>query len=363
MKTLIVHPTKGYYGGAETVVVQLSNYLVQQGVECRVILKDAPKEMIDNFINKGAVINTKDWYNFRGWVQTAIKWFGVAIVNVHNFPSTLATFPHKVPTIWYCNEPPELFTSWWRKPLEVFNRWWVQKSGMKVVVADDYNANRFERLYGIRPETVPYGVDYEFWSRGIRNRAGFTLQPEGALRLLQVGTISEYKNQRASVRLLDFLRNEKKVDAILTFVGRVADAVYYKHLLKDIEFRDLVPFVKFLGQISKEEVRELFYKHDILLHPVKGQGGWLVPFEACCTDIKVIVSRNFQAADFFGCWIEDIESVLGYIKGPEEDILMHQPSKKWVKENLTWEKFGEGMLSIFEEAVQKRKRLGRERDG
>jgi len=347
MNVLVVHPCRGFYGGAEEVVVQLCRYLLNGGHDVSLITKNPP----EGWGIYSYALHARSWWEFRQMVQYHLPWADA--ICCFNFPATLATFPTEKPIVWYCNEPPELFTNWWRKPVEAFNRWWVKKSRMKVVVADEFNKERFRGIYGVTPKVVPYGVDYEFWSGGKIGREAFTLFPKESLRLLQVGTISEYKNQRASIKLLDWLRNEKGVNATLTLVGGIGDKVYGEHLVEDIVYRGLVPYVQGLGQRTQEEVRLYYNTHDILLHTVKGQGGWLVPFEACCTGIKVIVSKQFSAADFFGCWMEDVESVLEYTKEGRDNVSMYQPSREWVKENLGWEKFGGGMLSIFEEVLKK----------
>lgn len=328
MKVLIVHPDKGIYGGAEEVVNRLVNYLSKTGNEVRLIY------------GAGA---------FNLWKDTQTWSNGVDVINAHNFPATLAAFPIKnIPIVWMCNEPAELFTNWWRKPIEAFNRWWVRNSDMKVVVATEYDKNRFKRIYGVEPKVIPYGIDYEFWSQGKRS------QRHGSIRILQVGTITPYKNQIASVQTLVALVS-MGMDATLTLAGSFGvDIEYYKRLDTYIECDaspDLWKKVNFLGQVNKEEVRKLYYDHDILLHPVRQQGGWLVPFEAACTGIKVIVSKEFQVSCFFGCHIEDLESVVEYIKTPMEYIPEHQPSPEHIRDNLTWDKFGESMLKVFEEAV------------
>jgi len=350
MKVLIVHCGEGIYGGAELVIVELCKYLKAGGHEAMVVTKGIPR----GSWHGDMWYDAHDWLDFWKEVQNWIRW--VDVVNVHNFPASLATFPKHIPTVWMCNEPAELFTNWWRKPIEAFNRWWVKKSGMKVVVADRFNADRFERIYKVKPEIIPYGVDYEFWSSGERiKREG------GKIRLLQVGTISPYKNQLASIlTLIELLRNG--IDAELTLAGSVTDEKYYKSLISNINYVEhigmggFMPRIALVGQKSREEVRNLFNSHDILLHPVKEQGGWLAPFEAICAGLPIIVSPEFTGADVV------IDNGLGIVTsdliGAIRDIYEKQvryeawtkDNGKWVKENLSWENFGEGMLEVFEEA-------------
>lgn len=357
MKVLIVHPCKGFYGGAEEVIVQLTNYLEGKGHTVQIVTRDAPKELIEGITNeKGrpAVYDWNSWRMMRWWVQKLTDWADV--VNVHNFPATLMPFPKKIPTVWMCNEPAELFTNWKRKPIEAFNRWWVRKSGMKAAVADEVNAHRFFDIYGVVPTIIPYGVDYNFWSKN----ADYRGDESKALKLLQVGTITPYKNQLGSICTLAELL-DAGVDAVLTLVGRVADEKYYSQLINDyISYTDKEEIpgfrnkIQFLGQRSQEEIRDQYNSHDVLLHPVEGQGGWLVPFEAMCAGLPVVVTLTFSASDLIA------RNRLGIVTGAMEEAILGEELgnldvaaiRLWVKENLTWKKFGEAMVNMFKEVTR-----------
>lgn len=344
MNILIVHPCKGFYGGAEEVVAQLTTHLLKHDTSVRLALKDAPKELCNKLplaTEDCGALTATSWKMFRSAAQVYLP--EADVVCCFNFPATLAVLPTKRPIVWYCNEPPELFSTWWRKPLEAFHRRWVRKSGIKCVVATEYDTARFTNIYGVKPEVVPYGIDHGFWSEGERK------EHKGPVRLLQVGTITPFKNQLASVALLKDLI-EWGIPAKLDLIGSTtADPAYYQQLLTTVQAMRLGDHVRYFGQLDQAAVRGFYYDHDVLLHPVKGQGGWLVPFEAACTGIKVIVSKEFQVADFFGCWIEDKDSVLTHIQS--HHAIPSQPSPEWVRASLSWEKYGENMLRIFEEAI------------
>ena len=382
MNILIVHPCKGFYGGAEEVVVQLCKYLLRTNHQVCVLLKDAPVGLQDKMgLDSTTYKNVDSWLAFRSWTKSNL--WTTDVICCFNFPATLMTFPTKKPVVWYCNEPPELFTNWKRKPIEVFNRWWVRKSGMKVVVADEFQEIRFDRTYKVYCKVIPYGIDYGFWSQGDRNK---TMQkvfssaygPKNkVLKLLQVGTITPYKSQIESIIALGQLLIEG-IDAELTLAGSITNGNYGYKLLRKLDYIEEVAStngrvlgirnkVHFLGQQTHEEVRQLYHFHDILLHPVKGQGGWLVPFEAMCAGIPVITTPEFSGASIIkanalGQVTDDFVGTIRMVMESQEAVSMSdnmkylekinsEGTKQWVKENLTWEKFGEGMVEIFKEAI------------
>lgn len=341
MNVLIVHCGKGIYGGAELVIVKLANYLYEQGHSIKIIAKDMDIDFGE--LGSGIICYHPPTYNeLRNTVQEYIGWSNV--VNVHNFPATLTTFPSRLQTravVWMCNEPAEMFTNWKRKPIEAFNRWWVKSSGMGAIVADKYNADRFERIYKVKPRIIPYGVDYDYWSEGLISRSSTSLQ------LLQVGTISPYKGQLDSVFvLMGLLANN--VDATLTLVGEVSDKEYFKKVMSYHNHK-INGRIKYIGHLPRNRIREYYYSHNVLLHPVKEQGGWLVPFEAICAGLPVITAKEFPASDIIS------EHKLGVVTGNMLKAVRDgcykeidtEYAKKWVRENLTWAKFGEEMVNAY----------------
>jgi len=354
MNILIVHCGKGIYGGAERVIVELSKYLENEDHRVRILAKDIPSAFIFDLLGTGAIVSwTESYRTLRSWTQKYMGWADV--INVHNFPSTLTTFPSRLTTrtvTWMCNEPAELFTNWKRKPIEAFNRWWVKSSGMHVVVADKFNAERFEKIYGVKPIQVPYGVDYDFWSALPRIKRN-----DNILSLGQVGTITPYKNQMESIQVSEALLAEG-IDTRLVLVGD-CESEYAYQLMDYLHKKKLEKHVFFTGQLNQEQVRHHFrYDIDILLHPVKEQGGWLVPFEALCTGLPVITTTEFPAAEYLhkvGMPVTEPGLMLPVVKNiwnNYSNFADNERIKAWVRDNLTWEKFGKGMLDAYKENIR-----------
>lgn len=349
MNILIVHCGKGIYGGAELVIVELSKYLTKNGNAVVVVAKDIPHGMDWELINEDvAVQQVSSYFELRDSTQKLLGWADV--INVHNFPATLTTFPTRMrnkSVVYMCNEPAELFTNWKRKPIEAFNRWWVKSSGMGVVVADQMNAERFKRIYKVEPKIVPYGVDYEFWSQGER-----IYRRDGTV-LLQVGTISPYKNQLESIKTIEMLMGEMPYPITLHLIGSISDKGYYDLVMNYASSYGLQ--VEHHNHLSPEDIRGWYNYADVLLHPIRGQGGWLVPFEAMCTGLPVITTPSFSASGLIK------KNRLGVVSTTMDEVISERRYKSldtdgikfWIKENLTWEKYGEGMLNAYQENIGK----------
>lgn len=301
MNVLIVHPYKGFHGGAEEVVSKLGQELT--------------------FKNHGVMLIQEGNYA-RLWAKTqhlGNRW--ADIINCHNFPATLAAFPMKKPIIWTCNEPPEYFTNWWRKPIEAFNRKWVAKSGMTVVVSDQINARRFFRLYGIEPKIVPYGINYLFWSRnpGVERRKDPIILQVGHKEFFPVGksVFSKVQKKYPNVQLIQ------------------------------------------LWDVPQGSIREAYHYSTVLLHPVKNQGGWLVPFEAMSAGLPVVTTVDFTASSLVKKLgglatiysIDEMASSVCTILDNYDNFKDNQKAKEYIREELSWEKYGERMEAIFEEVL------------
>jgi glycosyltransferase involved in cell wall biosynthesis len=103
----------------------------------------------------------------------------------------------------------------------------------------------------------------------------------------------------------------------------------------------------------------LYSKTDVLIHPVKEQGGWLTPFEAISAGVPIIVSPELTChqtiyenalGDVSKFYAGSINSVYRY-QGVDVFDRNQELCKRWVKNNLTWDKFGESMVKYFQEIV------------
>lgn len=135
MKVLSVHSGVPIYGGAEMVITRLIHYLNEKGIS---------NTYLTTYLNDGMKRALGDTDIIISENRTEIKveevlslWKGVHahlpnydVVNAHNFPAHISVFPSRKPTVWRCNEPPEMFTSLLRKPIETLGifaaRNWVR---------------------------------------------------------------------------------------------------------------------------------------------------------------------------------------------------------------------------------------------
>lgn len=370
MKILIVHPNLNYYGGAELVVTKLANYLKEKNHHVRVltlsISDEIRKELNVPVLSEDkkfdsslfGIIGQADSLNMN--VRDIENGFDLLFVS--NFPAELALRKTKTPAVWYCNEPP----TYWLNPKAKIQfphkmLLWYEKRIVKDYVKDScvsdyYNASRFAERYETVPNIIPYGIDYDFFSKGDASKAIEDYTLKDRFIVLQVGMITQQKNQLRSIQAIEKLKD--KIPNIKLILAGDYNSYYASQLMQYSSEHKLTHHIVFLNNINRNKLRNLYAACNVLIHPIKSQGGWLAPFECMCLGKPVIVSSEFtseklirdnllgfQVVDDYERYIIDLYN-RPYDNATQEDI------KMYVKENLTWKKFGEKMLGVFEEVVK-----------
>ncbi|MBF0456554.1 MAG: glycosyltransferase family 4 protein [Nitrospirae bacterium] len=372
MRVLIAAPQLYIYGGAELVIVELLNYLSRNKIEHALLTTGVIPEIQRDITNNTECITlpfeaSNDWRDLlkNTWllskgIRRHAERFDV--INLHNCPAELAAFTVSKPAVWLCNEPPEVFLGGATASESVqkrlakslfydIDKFIVRRFVRNVVVADEFNAARFQSLYGITPKIIPYGINYEFFSNPPE-----TIPPNaGRFTVLQSGMFNPYKNQLETVRAINALRD--KIPEIRLILAGFQGGAYFEEVKRYIDEHGLNDIVELPGHMNREKLRELYYAANILLHPVKSQGGWLSPFEALAAETPVVVSPEMTAAPMIS------SGALGTVTldyaGAIMDIYLNRQiyketarrGKQFVKDNLTWGQFCGKMVNAFEEAL------------
>lgn len=376
MKVLTVCHRMPFFGGAEMVILKLCEYMAAQGIKNTVVVPKMPGEMFGQMpaipvIETGGKGTTEKYFNLRNQVRFMANVENYDVINVHNFPATLALWGVKKPVVWMCNEPPEVFDIGFnigRKLLLALNRYFVRHYVTEAIVADEFNAQRFKKIYGFEPHIIPYGVDYDFWAKGKRRLGNFWTNKkinvgEEEFTILQVGTVTRLKNQMATVqaaaKLKDIIPNLQ-----VYFIGwDDAERDYTREVKAAVEANRLNGCVHFVGGVGRVTLREMYKRANLVVHPIKSQGGWLTPFEAMAAGAPVIVSNEATCSQLI------LKNALGYAAANSNSLAdlirmvyegeiikaekMARSAQQWVKDNLTWDKFCSAYVGVMEEAVEK----------
>jgi len=354
MKILILHPSFWVYGGAERVIVKLANYLTEHNHTCTILTTQMIPEVRKDLIETRLIL-CKNIAEMNEWYNKIHKDFD--ITNFHNDPVQLLSFGKKTPSVWLCNEPPQACLEGKTLPDNLKEA--VKKFINKVIVADKFNQERFKKIYDMDSTIIPYGVDFDFWQKGAdyqssqylhkKFREKYGLKSDDFV-MTQVGFIHPMKNQAKTIQIFKEIK-DKVPNAKLILAGHKTP---YKQELEDFIFKNnLQADIIFTGLISQEEIRDLYHGSNLAIFPIKSQGGWLSIFDAMACGLRVYVSKeatcsSILAENNLGCVCDTVEDFVHAIiqnKGNKHST----DDLEWVKANLSWDKFCEKMLEVFNE--------------
>lgn len=375
MRVLIVYPKFFIYGGAELVIVKLANYLTKKGIENTILTTAMLPEIEKDLAGTEVIVQKppKIPFNILGLRDILALHKGISdnlnnfdLINVHNYPAEISLFPYHKAAVWMCNEPPEIvlrlelepspFLKLVKKAVLKFDKFVVRHYIKNVVVADEFNAKRFEKLYGIKPEIINYGIDYEFFSQGNPEKVRKKYNLNNDFIILQVGILTPLKNQMESLKTIEKLRD--KIPHLKLILAGLAEKEYNLKLEKYIREKDLAKYLIFTSQLKREDIRDFYHACDVLLHPIKPQGGWLAPFEALCAKKPIIVSPEMSASEIIkrekiGIVTDDYTSVIMEIYQNKDKYLeMAERGRQWVKNNLNWDFFCQKNLEVFQKVLR-----------
>ncbi|MBW2044759.1 MAG: glycosyltransferase family 4 protein [Deltaproteobacteria bacterium] len=348
--------------------MKLANYLTKKGIRNAFLTTDILPELkkdlagTDIILVKKTTINSfklGEGFMLRRGVGMLIKDFD--IINVHNYPAELAIFACFKPAVWMCNEPPPisigldsrtpLIKKIIIKMILSLDRFVVRRYVKNAVVADELSAQRFESIYGLKPDIINYGIDYEFFSNLNEDKTFKKSDTSGSFTVLQVGMLTPLKNQIESIRTIEKLTGDiPNIKLILAGWGKNAYSDMVEEYIKEKKLGDRVLIT---GHLSRESIRDLYHACCLLLHPIEPQGGWLSPFEALCARKPIVVSPGMTASGIIkrekiGVVTKDYAgAILDIYNNPDTYRQVAMRGQEWVRDNLNWDRFCEKMLNLF----------------
>lgn len=342
MRVLIVHPHFTIYGGAEILIAKLSKYLSKRN-DISILTTQMSNEIKKDF-NGIEIFEIRE---MREWLQ---NYYGLYdVINSHNHPCELLLYPKEKSHIWMMNEPPEIVLRGGSLPSN--QRDIVRESVDKIVVVDRFNAERAKRIYGLEPVINHYGIDYDFFSKGNPNRIREEYNIDNKFIVVHTGWFNSFKNQEESVRVVSRLR--QKIPEILLVLIGYNNCPYFSKVDRIIKKEKLQDHVLITGHLPRDKVRDFYHASNIALFPISTQGGWLSPFEAICSGLPIVISSDAPCSDIIR------EHTLGIVTKQYEKAILdlyNKPLKlehasKWIKNNLTWNKYSRNMEEIFKELL------------
>ncbi|MAH03300.1 hypothetical protein CMI39_00760 [Candidatus Pacearchaeota archaeon] len=380
-KVLIIHNQMKYYGGAELLIVELANWMTKMGIKNDILTLSKSKKVEDLLIDTDIIIppNNIDLrppgYKDIKDIFKAIKVFrkklreiknNYDVINFHDFPVTWSLWPRKKSSVWFMNQPPNLWSKpnagWFYKLLNKvriwFDRFIVRHGIDEVCVLDSsFHKQAYDR-YGINSNIVYCGVNYNFFTYGNREKAIKEHGLKGKFVVMYSGQIAEGKNTLDCVKAIEKIKN--KIPNILLVLTGKDNIEYRKKIDLYIKEKKLEKYVQFIGMFKKRErLQDLYKAANIGLFPVGKQGGWIAPFEMVSAGIPTIMSSDMGSStvakehnlcvvtkDYSNAILEIYNKYNKYKENTRKAAI-------YIKNNLSWKQYAERMILTFRGAWKK----------
>lgn len=378
MNVFIVHPHI-IAGGAERQVLYLAKFLQEKKVNVSIVSLSIEGN-IPRFCEKLDIRTPSNMILFRFYEKTHDRYYqqlknvfelrklvrkyvsNFDVVNPHNYPAPISCIGTGKKVVWMCNESPGFFGNEYasnnivkrfpNKAALFFDRWLIKRYIDEICVIDRLNANKIANRYNRSAQIVYSGVDYEFFSQGNKYNAINKFQLDGSFVILYVGQLTAQKNQLGVVNTIDKLRM-KIPNLKLVLAGR--DDSQYANLVKaEVRIKRLEKNIIFTGSLTDDDIRDLYHACDVVIFPTLLQTWGLAPLEGLCANKIPIVSPLCGVAEIIkengiGIVSHDLEDdILRVYNSPKEFSILAAKGKSFVQHHLSWDSYGQRMLSVFD---------------
>jgi glycosyltransferase involved in cell wall biosynthesis len=283
------------------------------------------------------------------WARTACTVWG-PVGGIENFPLRLLPLQH-LPTLLH-ETTRNLHNQLQLLPFNSLSR---RADAMTVTLASTNEMQTaFEKLgYAVRvmPTIGLRTAEIPFLPRGLRQEP---------LRLLFVGNLIALKGVHLAVEALA----ASGTDASLSLVG---SGYFQTAIQKRANQLGIGPRVVFQGRLSREKVIEIYREYDALLFPAIHDTGGYACIEAMCQELPVIcldaggpaiaVQEGSGVKVPVGSRSEIIAGLAAAIRRYDQDrqlLLEHgRNARQTVLRNYDWDKKGEQLSAVYQEAVAK----------
>jgi glycosyltransferase involved in cell wall biosynthesis len=242
------------------------------------------------------------------------------------------------------------------------------KDATQIIAVSKYTAGEVEKYYGISGDkiTVIYnGVGNE-WQHieHYRDTIGYQAAKKkwgignDTKIILFVGSDHPRKNAGAAIHVLGELIKQGQ-NVILLKAGAAGILAEREKLLAKIDQAGLRSRVKFIGDVSNEELNELYNMCDVLLFPSTNEGFGLPLVQAMATQLPIVTVKATAIPEVVGnasimCQAGDEKAMVQGV----QDVLVNERLRGRLKalgkkqvEHFSWEKSARQVIDVYKKVL------------
>jgi len=298
------------------------------------------------------------------------------IINCHIHPMQWVASCLKkmtdIPVVWACNDLPVWFLPFlekrdfgyrkrllYRTVFPLVDRFLVKRLNT-IVVLDKRNQQLTKNSYNKDAWIIRSGLDIESFSSGNRDevRGQYGIRPDTVL-LLCVSLLGPNRRIEDVISSLKYLTADGHNVKLMVVGGEYHYPGYTEVLRQCAKENGVLEKVILVGSVSEKQLPDYYAACDIFVYPHIHQTWGLAPLEAMAAKKPTIVSTDTGAAEV----LTDYQTALlvtprdpGLLSKKIIELIENENLRekliaegyKFVKENISWEKYAEDMLKVFE---------------
>jgi len=230
----------------------------------------------------------------------------------------------------------------------------------KCVVFDKPTAEAFAKKVGVAPVRMGSGLDSSVFECRPRSKA----PDRKKLKVLDVGVFYPHRRYEDLLNAVALAKKDGVMAEVMIVGSDAYDKIYASRTRELASALGLQNEVKFICNVTEEELRRLYADADVFVFPNYPQTWGLAPFEAMASGTPVIVSTGAGASEV----MTDGENALLVPPGRPEAIAsclvrlcddgelyvrLSRNGRRFVEENISWNAYGMRMEALFKETLSK----------
>ncbi len=236
----------------------------------------------------------------------------------------------------------------------IYNRL-IFRNIKKITVLNEGSVKICQESYGLTPTVVRSGIDIQIFKDFPATREF----PPKTLKIFASGIFSPHRRFEDLADAIEIVR-DKGVKNIEAEINGKHDRhhEYYLFIQERIRQKKLDGYIKITSGMSEEELRRKIRDSHIFVFPNINQTWGLAVFEAMLGGCVPIVNREAGASEILTdnknallvnplSPREIADKIIYLAENPQVLQKISEEAPKFVKENLSWEKYAEAMLKAF----------------
>ncbi len=237
----------------------------------------------------------------------------------------------------------------------------IMSNADEIVVLDYMNKRQLKDNFGLDANIIRSGLDIKKFKYKKRN----SILIGRKINILAVSIFLSHRRFEYLVGAVPYLIN-KGYDVNLTIIGsEKLDPNYSKKIHNLVKELNIIDYVNFMGEVTDDELLENYHTSDIFVFPNYPQTWGLAVFEAMACGTPTIVSRGCGASEILNDGENSLlisqESSSLEIANSIEQLITDEKlweklsvnGRKFVEGNISWSTYGENMLKLFKDAINK----------